>query len=387
MNIVDVILLAWLIFAVIRGYRIGLIRQTASFAGFLLGLFAGGWVASVFLGAAQDTGTKLIISLVVVFGLGLLMAGLFEMLAMRLQRMIRLNLAQTLNAILGAVFSAGATFVLAWVLLSALNRLPLAEAGLSISESGTYKVMEQMMPPAPDVLGQLNHIITPYGFPQIFIGGEPQSAPAAPPASADVEAAAAKARQSVVRIEGYTCGDIATGSGFIAAPGFVATNAHVIAGVDAPVVVRGNEKYRGVPVLFDDKLDFAVLRVEGLSAPVLPLDTDAPEQGQSGAVLGYPGGGPLTVVPGVMQARYEAVGRDIYGQGLVTREIYEIHASIHPGNSGGPFVLPDGSVAGVMFGASTTQNTASYAITATEVVGELRQAIASDSPAATGNCL
>jgi S1-C subfamily serine protease len=173
----------------------------------------------------------------------------------------------------------------------------------------------------------------------------------------------------------------------VAAPDFVATNAHVVAGVGDPVVVRGNQKFRGVPVWFDDKLDFAVLRVDGLASPVLPLAREAPEQGQSGAVLGYPGGGPLTVAPGVMQTRYEAVGRDIHGQSLVTREIYEIQASIHPGNSGGPFVLPDGSVAGVMFGASTSQPTVSYAITSMEVAGELQQAVANDTPTATGSCL
>lgn len=387
MNIVDGVILVWIVIAVIRGYRIGLIRQAASFAGFVLGVLVGGWVASVFLDASQDTGTNLMIALGLVFGLGLTVAGLAELLAVKLQHSIRIDLAQTVNATLGAVFSAGATLVLVWLLLSAFNRLPLAEIGLHISQSRVYQGMERIMPPAPAVLGRLSQAITPYGFPQIFVGGEPQAAPTAEPIPAEVEAAAAKARQAVVRIEGYACGDIASGSGFVAAPGFVATNAHVIAGVDVPVVVRGNEKFRAVPVWFDDKLDFAVLRVDGLGGPVLSLAADVPAKGQSGAVLGYPGGGPLTVVAGVMQSRYAAVGRDIYGTGLVTREIYQIQASIHPGNSGGPFVLPDGAVAGVMFGASREQSSVSYAITSTEAAGKLRQAIDANTPVATGDCL
>jgi S1-C subfamily serine protease len=325
--------------------------------------------------------------MILVFGLGLVLAAVAEMLAVKLQHKIKLNLAQKVNSVLGAVFSTGATLVLAWLLLSAFNRLPLAEIGMNISESRAYQGMERIMPPAPAVLGRLNQVITPYGFPQIFVGGEPASGPAAEPVSADVEAAAIKARPAVVRIEGYACGDIASGSGFIAAPGFVATNAHVITGVDVPVVVRGDEKFRAVPVWFDDKLDFAVLRVDGLQAPVLSLAVSAPARGQSGAVLGYPAGGPLSVVSGVMQSRYAAMGRDIYGSSLVTREIYEIQASIHPGNSGGPFVLPDGTVAGVMFGASKTKDTVSYAITSTEVAGSLRQAVEANTPVATGSCL
>jgi S1-C subfamily serine protease len=205
--------------------------------------------------------------------------------------------------------------------------------------------------------------------------------------SADVELAAAKARQSVVRVEGSACQEISSGSGFVVAPGFVATNAHVLAGVATPIVVSSSGKFRAVPVWFNDRLDFAVLRVEGLEAPVLPLAGDAPDPGQTGAILGYPGGGPLKVDPGVMKARYQAVGRDIYGESLVTREIYQMQATIHPGNSGGPFVLPNGSVAGVMFGASPEQPTISYAITSMEVAGELRQAVADNTEAATGKCL
>lgn len=387
MNIIDVLIVAWVVMATLRGYHIGLIRQAASSVGFVLGILVGGWVASMFFSASHGLGANLAVALISIFGLGFLTSGLADLLAIRLQKAIHVNLAQTLNAVLGAVFGAGVTLVLAWLVLSAFNRLPLADMGLSISESRTYQALAKVMPPSPSILGRLNQLITPYGFPQIFVGGEPPATPAAPPASADVEAAASKARQAVVRIEGYACGDITTGSGFVAAPDFVATNAHVVAGVGDPVVVRGNQKFRGVPVWFDDKLDFAVLRVDGLVSPVLPLANKAPEQGQSGAVLGYPGGGPLMVVPGVMQTRYEAVGRDIHGQSLVTREIYEIQASIHPGNSGGPFVLPDGSVAGVMFGASTSQPTVSYAITSMEVAGELQQAVANDTPTATGSCL
>src|SRR5690606_11244911 len=147
----------------------------------------------------------------------------------------------------------------------------------SISESRSYRTMQRILPPAPAMLGRLNQAITPYGFPQIFVGGEPQTAPAAQPIPAEVELAASKARQAVVRIEGQACSVISAGSGFVVAPGFVATNAHVVAGVNTPVVVRGDEKFRAVPVWFNDKLDFAVLRVTGLDGPVLALATRAPE--------------------------------------------------------------------------------------------------------------
>jgi hypothetical protein len=41
----------------------------------------------------------------------------------------------------------------------------------------------------------------------------------------------------------------------------------------------------------------------------------------------------------------------------------------------------------VMFGASKTRDTVSYAITSTEVAGDLRQAVEANTPTATGSCL
>ena len=66
--------------------------------------------------------------------------------------------------------------------------------------------------------------------------------------------------------------------------------------------------------LFDPKLDIAVLRVHGLSDPVLPVDAAVVARGTTGVVLGYPEGGPLTARKAGVAAAFEAVGLDIYGE-------------------------------------------------------------------------
>ena len=62
-----------------------------------------------------------------------------------------------------------------------------------------------------------------------------------------------------------------------------------------------------------------------------------------------PGGGRLTVVPAAVADRYQATGRDIYGTDRVRREILELRAEIDRGDSGGPLILEDGTVGGVVF--------------------------------------
>src|SRR5439155_3381204 len=100
---------------------------------------------------------------------------------------------------------------------------------------------------------------------------------------------------STVKVVGDACGAIQEGSGFVAADRYVVTNAHVVAGVRDPKVQQQNGGTEtAVAVLFDPKLDIAILRVDGSLGPPLTLDPKDQDRGTQGAVLGYPGGGGLT---------------------------------------------------------------------------------------------
>ena len=65
----------------------------------------------------------------------------------------------------------------------------------------------------------------------------------------------------------------------------------------------------------------------------------------------------------------------------------ELQTLVRPGNSGGPFVLPDGRVAGIVFAASSSDEDVGYAIAATEVDDPLRSAIGRTTPVDTGPCI
>jgi S1-C subfamily serine protease len=111
------------------------------------------------------------------------------------------------------------------------------------------------------------------------------------------------------------------------------------------------------------------------------------DRGAEGAVLGYPGGGDLTGDRAAVRRTIPAEGRDIYGQEVVRRDVYELQAAVRPGNSGGPFVTTDGDVAGVVFAASTTDEGVGYALTAEEVQARVEEARGRTTPAGTGPCL
>lgn len=184
---------------------------------------------------------------------------------------------------------------------------------------------------------------------------------------------------------GEGCGHIQEGSGFVAADGYIVTNAHVVAGLDEPRVLSLNRDQSAITVLFDPELDLAVLLIEQSPGPALPFaETD---RGGAGAVLGYPGGGPLDVSPAAVLRAFEAVGRDIYGRGEAERSVLELQAEVRPGNSGGPFVLANGTVGGVVFAASTTDDEVGYAIAAGEVAPRVQQVVGTSREVDTGPCV
>ena len=148
----------------------------------------------------------------------------------------------------------------------------------------------------------------------------------------------------------------------------------------------GTTLHQTTVLSFDPSFDLAVLRVSGVNEPPLALDPDKSTRGVEAAVLGYPGGGPFTVQPAGIMAEFEAEGRDIYGQGLTVRDVYEIQAIVRPGNSGGPLVQPDGQVIGVVFSRSTTNGDIGYALASPGVLYRVVKAERLTRAVSTGPC-
>jgi S1-C subfamily serine protease len=283
-----------------------------------------------------------------------------------------------------------AVLVATWFIALNLTNGPFPVLSNEIRGSAIVRGLDEVLPRPPSLLAEVRQFFNQFGFPQVFAGlPEAPAGPVKGPSDKEVRAIAGLADQSTVRIEGEACGAIQEGSGFVAADRYVVTNAHVVAGVKRGLQVQeqnGPSHGDVTVVLFDPKLDIAILRVNDLSLPVLSLDTKQEDRGTDGAFLGYPGGGSLRFGAAAVLRELTAVGRDIYGRSVVSRDVYELQARVRPGNSGGPFVLDDGSVGGVVFAASTTDGNVGYAIASTEVTPKLREADGKTAGVSTKGC-
>jgi S1-C subfamily serine protease len=187
---------------------------------------------------------------------------------------------------------------------------------------------------------------------------------------------------STVKIEGPACGRIQEGSGFVVDGDVVVTNAHVVAGESRTFVIeRSGRRVSATVVYFDSDRDLAVLRADVREAP---LSIGKGGIGTRGAVLGYPGGGPLVVSPFEVRDAVTAVGRDLYDRHGTRRQVLILASNLAPGDSGAALVDPNGSVVGVAFAIAPDRPGTAYALNTTELQAALA---APRAPASTGPCL
>jgi S1-C subfamily serine protease len=207
-----------------------------------------------------------------------------------------------------------------------------------------------------------------------------------PPPGA-VGAAVMAVGPSTVQIAGEGCGVIQEGSGFVVAPDYVVTNAHVVAGIAHPTVLDSRGRHIAIPTLFDPRLDIAVLYVPGLGDPPVHIDDALVGRGTTGAIMGYPEGGPFAYGAAAVEAVFDATGLDIYGNAETVRTVYQLAAVVEPGNSGGPLVEPNGEVVGVVFARSTTSSDVGYALAMPKVVADIDAGDSTTTPTSTQGCV
>ncbi len=391
MNLLDLLLIAAFAVAAARGFRQGALSQVAAFAGSVAGLLLGAAAAPrVAARLVDQPGTDLAL-----LTFALLLASFLAGQTVGLAVGTRLQIAAHSAGVGGLDRTAGiavgvlSVVLVVWLLGSVLVQGPVPLLAQQVASSRIVAVVGQSLPPPPDLFSRASGYLQQQGFPQVFsgIGDQTTAPPVAPPDDAAVSAAQSAAEPSTVQVTALGCGGISAGSGFVTQPGFVVTNAHVVAGGEVVSVRDGSGTVDAVPVLVDPALDLAVLSAPGLTAAPLPFVDTPADRDTAGATLGFPGGqAQLVVRPGAVRSRGEAIGRDIYGRGLVRREILTLSAGVQQGDSGGPFVTSEGRVGGVVFAAAAAEPGTGYALTAEQVSDDITAAVAANTPAATGPC-
>lgn len=368
--------LDWLIVAfaallAVVGFRQGFIVGVLSFTGFVAGAFLGTRLAPLVLpkGSASPYAPA--------FGLagallgGAILASGLEGLGFRLRRTLILPGLGLLDGALGAALGATLALGVVWIAAAVAGQTPGAhQLRVDIQRSAILRELNSVLPPSGPILDALARL-----DPLPSITGP--SANVAPPQPGVARLPGVRnASRSVVRVIGTACGLAIEGSGWVAEPDIVVTNAHVVAGEqDTTVQVGGRGTDLGAePVAFDPHDDIALLRVPGLGLQPLSFAVPA-EAGTSGAILGYPENGPFDVEPARIGRTQSVLTQNAYGQGPVQRLLTPLRGLVRPGNSGGPVVDDRGGVLTTVFASTVgSAHPGGYGVADSTVASVLRHA-------------
>ena len=395
MNFVDLLVLAAVILFAWSGWRNGFVSGLLSFFGFLVGGLIGVYLAPLLLGGLNVDGT---IGLAITAGLVIACAVSGQLVTSiagrKLHDRITWEPARVVDNIGGAVLNVLAIAILGWILAATATALPSSEVSAQVRSSRLLATLDNFVPSqARDMVASLRNLVDTSGLPQLFDNfGVLPPAPVDPPSAAVVSnKAVQRSLHSVVRVQGSapSCDSGFTGSGFVAAPGRILTNAHVIAGVESPRVdVPGQGRLRATTVYFDPRIDVAILDVSGLEAPVLQMSGPI-DRGTNTVIAGYPGGGEMTATAARVRGKLGgdiARGTDIYGKPGVPREVYALRGKARPGNSGGPLLTAEGKVAGVVYAQAMDDQDMAFALTAAQVSKAISVGRNATQEVSTGQC-
>jgi S1-C subfamily serine protease len=390
-NILDWLLVVLTLAYGISGYWQGFVTGATATLGLLVGGALGIVLVPFALGRLAPSITVSLGALVCVLVSASIGQALGSVAGARARNRITWKPARSLDAIGGAALSMVAVLVVAWALGYAVSGTKLPSVSDQVRQSNVLSRIDAVMPDrAETVLGAFNRVVDSNLFPRYLepFASEPIVEVPEPGKRVLTRRGVIAAEGSVVKVTGdaVDCDRSIEGSGFVYSDDRVMTNAHVIAGVDEPTVTVGDERLGATVVLYDPKLDIAVLAVDGLEAEALSFDGSA-ESEDSAVVLGFPENGPYDVQPARIRSQLSLRGPDIYDQGTVVREVYSVRALVRSGNSGGPLVSPRGHVLGVVFAASLSDTSTGYVLTARQVAESAEQGAQADDAASTGDCV
>ena len=389
MIVVDVLIVLLLVLALVAGVRRGFFASIGTLLGLAAGAFAAQWLAPIVNGAVPSPQYRLLAVIATVLGLLVLGAFLGSAIGSALRSGADRLKLRGIERFLGGVASV-VIAALALVLVSpAIGQAGLPGISSAVASSRVLNGLKAITPdPVEAALAELGSVVVADGLPRLGELLTPERVePAAPVELDDPELAQAAA--SVARVSGtaYACGRSTTGSGFVIAPDRVVTNAHVVAGVETPVVeLPGIGAREGRIVYFDGTDDLAVIAVDDLGVAALPTVSRL-EPGAAAVVQGYPLGGPFSSIRATVLSSGSAPVPDIYDDAWNPRDIYSLQSPVRPGNSGGPLLTGDGEVAGVVFARGENDPERGYAMMTGELEPVVAQASSLTSAVSSGPCI
>lgn len=383
MNWVDVLIVAIVIVAAIRGWFQGALRQILGWIGLIAGFYLGIAIAPTLSTKITHGSWRPVVALLIVLVAayaGHFLGHVFGASIRRTAMMVKLGV---IDSGAGVVVGVAGALITIWLVAALLVATSWTTAANGIQGSRIIGDLDKALPTIPSAEARVQTLLRNADFPSVWASIVSPTIPASKSApKLGANTLSPRSPSQIVKVLAMGCPDTHQGTGFFIAPHLVVTNAHVVAGATS-VTVAGVDAH---VALFDPVNDVAVLRVSALTnAAPMTFQSTAPTSGAHAEVIGFPLDGQRTVSPSVINGEITAESRDIYDKATFARTVLVVFSNIEPGNSGSP-VLVHGDVTGVVFSKSLSQDETAYAIPAATVAKDVAKTPTSGTQSTQG-CL
>ena len=165
------------------------------------------------------------------------------------------------------------------------------------------------------------------------------------------------AQRMTVRVRNVGCNYLKTGTGFAVDAHTLVTNRHVIEDTAELQVTTYDGRTIDVTAASATTVaDLAIITTDQSMRAFAELAQEDPAEGDAITVTGYPNGGKLTTVSGVV------LGATPDPLGAAMGEVLATTAEVEPGSSGSPVLNEDGEIVGVIYAKNESEQSFMVAV-------------------------
>ncbi|MGD0851871.1 MAG: MarP family serine protease [Acidimicrobiales bacterium] len=383
MNWVDVLIVAIVIVAAIRGWFQGAIRQVLGWIGLIAGFYVGIEIAPSLSSDITHSSWRPVLGVIIVIATAFVGHFLGHILGSSIRRTVKMVKLGLVDSVAGAVVGVAGALLTVWLVAALLVATPWSSVAGGIQGSRIIKDLDSALPTVPSAEARLQTMLRNADFPSVFASIVSPTVPSSGTAPKLAKnTLSPRSPNQILKVLALGCSGAHQGTGFFVAPHLVVTNAHVVAGATSVTVGGATAQV----ALFDPVNDVAILRVSSIteSAPLV-FAASVPSSGVKAQVIGFPLDGTRTISPSIINGEITAQSWDIYNTETYRRTVLEVYSNIEPGNSGSP-VLVGGDVTGVVFSKSLSQSETAFAVPADTVESDVAKTPAHGAQS-TESCL
>lgn len=383
MDWVDVVIVALVVVAAIRGWFQGAIRQVLGWLGFIGGFYLGISIAPSLSSRLTHAGWRPVLALAIVLVAAFLGSFAGHLLGSIIRKSIDLIKLGMVDSAAGVAVGVGGALLTVWLVAALLVSTSWGSVTTGIQSSRIIAGLDKVLPTVPAAEAQLQSLIRNADLPNVFTSiVSPSLRQSVPSSELGASISDLKGPSNVQKVFATGCTLEHQGTAFFVTAHWAVTNAHVVAGA-THVSVGGA---MAQVALFDPVNDVAILRVPSLNEVALHFGSHVPVAATPGTIVGFPLNGTRTGTPAFVNGEITAQSRDIYNKTVFTRTLLVLTAVIEPGNSGSPLLIGNQGVAGLVVSKSTSQPDTAYAIPADVVARDLARASSTARPS-TQSCV